>query len=350
MSERLAIVTGAPGWLGTRLVETLLNGLPDVERLKAPLFDRVRVLSRSGTDASRLRSFGRVEVFEGDLRDPASLARLVGDAAGATAFHAAGVIHPTRGVRELFEVNHLGTQALLAACENAQVRRFVHVSSNSPLGVNASDSDVFDEASPYHPYMAYGRSKMLAELEVRAAADRGRVETVIVRPPWFYGPNQPARQSLFFTMIRTGKAPIVGSGKNRRSMAYIDNICQGLLLSACVPAAAGNTYWIADERPYEMNEIVATIEETMEKDFSVAVAHNRMRLPGLADDVAWLIDKAVQGLGAYHQKIHVLSEMGRTIACTVEKAKNELGYAPTVALREGMRRSLQWMRENGQTW
>jgi nucleoside-diphosphate-sugar epimerase len=128
------------------------------------------------------------------------------------------------------------------------VRRFVHVSSNSPIGVNASPSEVFDENAPYAPYMHYGRSKMLAEQAVKAAGD---LETVIIRPPWFYGPNQPARQTTFFTMIRTGKVPLVGSGENRRSMAYVDNICQGLLLCESVPAARGQTYWIADRRPSE---------------------------------------------------------------------------------------------------
>ena len=64
----------------------------------------------------------------------------------------------------------------------------------------------------------------------------GRLETVIVRPPWFYGPYQPPRQSLFFRMIRDGKAPIVGDGNNLRSMAYIDNLSQGLILAAANPA------------------------------------------------------------------------------------------------------------------
>ena len=52
-------------------------------------------------------------------------------------------------------------------------------------------------------------------------------------------------------------------------------------------------------------------------------------------------------MGLYHQKIHVLSEMNRTIACTIDKARRELGYAPTVGLEEGMRRSIRWVLENG---
>jgi nucleoside-diphosphate-sugar epimerase len=329
----IAIVTGAPGWLGTTLVNRLI-GRP------------VRCLVEAGADSSELAR-GGAEIVNGDIRSAESLARLFEGAKGGTVFHAAGVIHPSRGVKQFYEVNVQGTQNLLAAAQKAGVRRFVHVSSNSPIGTNPSADHVFDESAPYHPYMHYGRSKMLAEQAVKAAAD---LETVIIRPPWFYGPNQPARQSLFFTMIRTGKVPLVGSGENRRSMAYVDNICQGLLLCESVTAARGQTYWIADRRPYTMNEIISTIEDVMEKDFGIVPARKRMKLPSLASEVAWLADKSLQGLGLYQQKLHVLSEMNKTIACSVAKAERELGYKPDIELREGMRRSMQWMKERGQTF
>jgi nucleoside-diphosphate-sugar epimerase len=346
----LALVTGAPGWLGTRLVETLLSGLPDVPSLAQPQADRrVRCLVLRGSDASGLKALGsRVEIVEGDLSDTASVEALVTGAGGATLFHAAGVIHPTHGIRQLFEVNHEGTRRLVEAARKAGVRRMVHVSSNSPIGVNPRPDHEFDESAPYAPYMSYGKSKMLGEQLVRAAND-GRFETVVIRPPWFYGPGQPPRQALFFSMIKNGKAPIVGPGDNRRSMAYVDNICQGLLLCERVERARGEVYWIADRQPYRMTDIIDTIERVIERDFKVPVAHKRMRLPGIASGVAWLVDKALQSVGLYHQKIHVLSEMNKTIACTIGKAERELGYDPKVSLEEGMRRSLAWMLDNGQT-
>src|SRR4029450_8546644 len=95
----------------------------------------------------------------------------------------------------------------------------------------------------------------------------GRLETVVIRAPWFYGPFQPPRQTLFFTMIRAGKAPIVGGGGNLRSMAYTDNLAQGTLRAARVEQAAGRTYWIADRRPYAMNEVVDTVERLLESEF-----------------------------------------------------------------------------------
>jgi nucleoside-diphosphate-sugar epimerase len=326
----IAIVTGAPGWLGSSLVQKLA-GRP------------VRCLVESGADTSELGRAG-AEIVNGDVRSPDSLSRLFEGAKGGTVFHAAGVIHPTRGVKQFYQVNVEGTKNLLAAASKAGVRRFVHVSSNSPIGCNPTPADVFDEGAPYQPYMHYGRSKMMAEQAVKAASD---LETVIIRPPWFYGPNQPARQTTFFTMIKEGKVPLVGNGENRRSMAYVDNICQGLLLCESVAAARGQTYWIADRRPYTMNEIIQTIEDVMEQDFGVKPARKRIRLPSLASEVAWLADKTLQGMGLYQQKLHVLSEMNKTIACSVAKAERELGYRPEIELREGMRRSMQWMKERG---
>ena len=104
-----------------------------------------------------------------------------------------------------------GTVNVAAAARAAGVRRLVHVSSNSPFGVNPHRLDVFRNDEPYHPYLGYGRSKMLAELRLLEEVERG-LDAVIVRPPWFYGPHQPARQTAFFTMVRTGRFPVLGDG------------------------------------------------------------------------------------------------------------------------------------------
>lgn len=349
MAETPALITGAPGWLGTRLVETLIRGLPDVPAFASGDPDRpVRALVLPDQDTAELQKLGgNLGLVEGDVTRPESLTPLFEGAEGATVFHCAGVIHPTGGVKQFYAVNERGTRHMVEAAERAGVRRFIHVSSNSPIGCNPSNDHLFDENSPYNPYMNYGRSKKLGEDIVNEARERGRMETVIIRPPWFYGVRQPARQSLFFTMIKDGGAPIVGGGENRRSMAYVDNICQGLMLCETTDAARGNTYWIADRRPYTMNEIIDTVERLLEKEFDFEVKHKRLRLPGVASEVAFLVDKMLQGVGLYHQKIHVLSEMNKTIACSIAKAERELGYDPKVDLEEGMRRSIAWVLEHG---
>jgi len=343
----LVLVTGAAGWLGRAVLNALVRGLPESPQVGGPQAGlRIRALVLPGEEAAAREVAPDAEIVTGDLREPLAGVRLCHGAHGATLLHLAGVIHPAR-VRDFHDVNVRGTVNVLAAAVESGVRRAVVMSSNSPLGVNPHPDHVFDEDSPYHPYMGYGRSKMHMEQRVAEFRDGGRIETVVIRAPWFYGPFQPPRQTLFFTMIREGKAPIVGGGANLRSMAYTDNLAQGLLLAAMVRNAAGRTYWIADRRPYSMNEIVDTVERLLEQEFHRSCAHRRLRLPGIVSDVALLADRALQAAGLYQQKIHVLSEMNKTIACTVARAERELGYAPAVALEEGMRRSLRWMDDRG---
>ena len=72
-----------------------------------------------------------------------------------------------------------------------------------------------------------------------------------MRAPWFYGPHQPARQTLFFKMIQAGRLPILGDGSQRRSMAYVDNLCQGLLLAASVQQDWGLYELIPEQQSLE---------------------------------------------------------------------------------------------------
>lgn len=342
----MILVTGPLGWLGIGLVRSLVYGLTDCDNLKDPDSSlRIRCLVLPGQDGAMLQAISdRIEITVGDLRSEQDCARFCAGAEGAVLFHTAGIIHPYR-ISEFYEVNVKGTINLLDAAIKSRIKRAVVVSSNSPCGCNPHPDHLFDEDSPYNPYMNYGRSKMLMELATKERSEAKRIETVLIRAPWFYGPNQPPRQKLFFKMIRDGKAPIVGDGSNLRSMSFIDNLCQGLILSAIQEKAAGKTYWVADERPYSMAEIVDTIEALLESEFKQKCVHRRLRLPNIASQTAFLIDGLFQGLGFYNQKIHVLSEMNKTIACSIAKAKKELGYEPKVALEEGMRRSIRQIFE-----
>lgn len=337
-------ITGGLGWLGKRLTRLLASD--SYEHLVGDI-RRIYCLVMPGQNAAELEKMGdRVEVITGDICRPADCERFLAGARGAVLIHTAGIIHPRR-VAEFYEVNLNGTKNLIAAAQKSGLRRAVIVSSNSPIGCNPHSDHLFDEQSPYNPYMNYGRSKMLMEEAVIAASNDGALETVIMRPPWFYGPDQPPRQTQFFQMIKDGKGPIVGDGENLRSMGYVDNLCQALALGASHPNAPGQIYWIADRRPYTMNEIIDTIERLLENEFAIRVAHKRMRLPGFASTAAEWADLCIQGFGMYQQKIHVLSEMNKTIACSVTKAERELGFRPEIALEEGMRRSIAWCIQQG---
>jgi nucleoside-diphosphate-sugar epimerase len=330
------VVTGAAGWLGQNLVRALGDR------------GRVRALVGRPEDVALVELAGaNIDAIAGDVRDPATADRLFdGVGAGTTVFHAAAVIHPASRVRELYDVNVGGTQLVLDRARRAGVDRFVHVSSNSPFGANASPHDRFDESSPFHPYMGYGRSKLEAEGIVRRAHERGDVTTVIVRPPWFYGPYQPERQSKWFAAVRRGRFPILGDGTQRRSMVYAGNLVHGLLCAEASPAAPGRAWWIADPEPYELREILETVRGALEAE-GVPVSGTLRHVPRALGTVAERLDGLLQSNGRYLQALHVLGELKDTIACDVTAAQRELGYDPQVSLFEGMRSSIRWCLERG---
>ena len=341
----IVLVTGANGWLGRRLVRALTQGHPEMGALGAG-GRRVRMLVRPGETADDLIALG-AEMMEGDVRDAAALRTLCRGTTGGTLIHLAGVIHPLRGTREFTEVNVEGTKAVVTEAGRAGVRRAVVMSSNSAIGVSHNPFEVFDEDSPYQPCMGYGRSKQQMEEWLRAPARGSDLPPVtILRAPWFYGPEQPARQTRFFTMIKAGWFPVVGDGRNRRSMSYVDSLAYGILLAAAVPQAAGRVYWLADERPYPMREIVDTVREVLRDDFGMTVKVKTLQIPNIVSDLSRLGDATLQSLGLYNQELHVLSEMNLTIACSIDRARRELGYRPLVDLREGMRRSVKWCLDN----
>ncbi|WP_420453720.1 NAD-dependent epimerase/dehydratase family protein [Ilumatobacter sp.] len=331
------VVTGATGWLGTALVSTLLGDGPHARA------GAVRALVRPGEAVDRLPA--TVEVVRGDVTDPASLDALFTGAAGPIdVIHAAGVIHPG-SVAEFEAVNHLGTLEVMGACRRHGARRVVHVSSNSPFGTNAARDDRFVNDEPYRPALGYGTSKMRGELAVFDAVDAG-LDAVVVRPPWFYGPHQPARQTTFFTLVRRGRFPIVGDGGQVRSMTYVDDLVQGIVLAELVVTPPGSAWWIADARPYTVVEIVETVGGALRAE-GYEVSPNRFRLPAVAGIVAERLDAAVQRTGRYVTGLHVLGEMGATIAVDVSAARRDLGHEPRVGLAEGMRRSIRWCRDQG---
>lgn len=330
------VVTGASGWLGQNLVRALAGGRR-----------RIRCLVHHPEEATLLAVVDpAVEPVVGDVRDPVTVDRLFADVGPATVFHAASVIHPERAVRDFFDVNVGGTQLVVDRARRAGATRLVYVSSNSPFGANPSADHRFDEDSPYHPYLGYGRSKMEAEQIVARAGERGDLATVVVRPPWFYGPHQPVRQSRFFAAVRRGRFPVPGDGSQRRSMVYTGNLVEGLLRAEAAKKAPGRAYWIADAEPYTLRTIIDTVRAALAAE-GLAVSGRPIPVPAAVSRVAARADAVLQGRGRYVQPLHVLGELGDTIACDIGRARTELGYEPAVSLFDGMRASVRWCLERG---
>ena len=247
--------------------------------------------------------------------------------------HTAGVIHPKK-IKDFYDINYHSTSKLVDQANNNGVSKIIVISSNSPIGCNPNNKHVFTEKSPYNPYMNYGKSKELMEKFLIEKINNG-LDITIIRPPWFYGENMPERQKLFYQMVVSGKFPIIGNGLNVRSMANVKNICQGIFLASIKKNSKGKIYWIADEKNLNMLEIIKTIKKVFNKEFNIKEKKNFIKLPYFFGQIFELIDYYLQKLNIYSQKIHVLSELNKNIACDISLAKKELEYKPKIDLYKG---------------
>ena len=327
------LLTGVPGWLSHAL-------LLDLEREPLPGLTAVRCLLEP-TQAARTRLDAYrgplpVEGVVGDLRSPASLAAALDGV--DLVLHAAGLLH-VRRTRDWYDVNTRGTEHLASVAAQAHTKRFVLISSNAAAGKSERAERLLTEAEPPRPLSHYGRSKWLAEQALLAYA--GRFEAVILRPSMFYGPPVPDRHIDVYRRLQTGVMPLVGDGNFARSLTYIDNLVQGCRLALSHPAAAGQTYYIADRPAYTTRRVVEAMAAALD------TAPRYLRLPRLVGPLAYTTDMALARLGLYWQTLHLVGESDWHVGVSSQKAVDELGYTPSMELEEGMRRAVAWCYETG---
>ena len=330
------LITGANGWLGKALVKSLVYGLKNSEEFKNPQKKlNIRCLLLPGENSNFLKKQSdSIEIMHGNLTSREDCDNFMINYRESLLIHCAGIIHPNR-TKEFYDINVSGTNNLLKSAIKNKIKKVIIISSNSPCGTNPDNDHLFDEKYRYNPYLHYGKSKMIMEKLAIDYINSGNIKGTIIRPPWFYGPFQPERQKQFYKMIINGTVPVVGSGENKRSMACTLNICQGIFRSAITEKSNGKIYWIADENPYTFNQIIRTIKNVFENEFGIMCKNNMFRLPNLISGVAYYTDKIIQNMGYYNKKLHVLSEMNKTIACSIGHAKKELQYRPDFDLYEG---------------
>jgi len=329
---------GSNGWLGKRLVDEIIRNKKEILEVNG----EINCLIQPGQPQIN----EEVKYFEGDIRSYEDCSRYLSLSEGALVVNVAGMIHPTLFTRDFKLVNLTGTKNLYEASKENIAKKFITISSNSPFGANL-DLKPFTETSNFNPYMKYGISKMEMENYLASNMTDKNTPITILRTPWFYGPEQPSRQVKFFSLIKKGMFPIMGSGKYKRSLAYVDSIVSGILLSAFNKKSDNKVYWLSDDEPYYMIDIVESIKKVLREDFLIRTRERNLHVPAFISDVARLGDRLLQSVGLYNQNVHVLSEQNMNIFCSNKKIKDDLGFQPACTLEEGMRKSIDWCLSKG---
>jgi len=314
------LVTGGTGFLGSHLIESLLDD-PGGE-----VFALVRDPSKprwlEGIDGARL--------IAGDLEKIPSL-----PAGLDCVFHLAGLTKTLRP-SEYYSVNRDGTANLLRALEGQKGRpRFVHLSSLAAVGPSSPGRGVREDDPP-HPVSPYGESKLLAEKEVLKSKDR--LSVVLLRAAAVYGPRDEDFLE-FFRWIRRGIKPVLGAGKIL-SLVYIRDAVRACRLAADPRRPSGEIFNIAHPKTCSWDEIGRVAASLLGKR-PVPV-----RLPVWS---AYLASMASEGVGRLIGRGNALFNMSKVKqmrpdgwVADVHKARRELGFEAVFSLEQGLGETLAW--------
>jgi dihydroflavonol-4-reductase len=318
------LVTGASGFVGAQLARTL-----------ASRRYHVRVLTRAPERIKDLRSAG-IEVCQGNLAERLSLqaacegVRLVYNAAGLAMSRSAGI--PAHRA-----VNTTGIRTLVETAAAMRVRRIVHCSTTEVHG--ALGEPPANEDAPLAPRDAYDAAQLEGEQTARAAAARTGIEIVVARPSQVYGPGDCRLLPLFRGIVRR-RFVLIGTGNVTVHLVYVDDLVDGLRLCGESSRAAGRTFILAGGETMRVDDLARLIAR------EAGVRFWPVRLPaGPAYVVLALYEGACRALGATpgvdRRRLAFYTEQR---AFDISRARAELGFAPKVGLREGVRRCLEWYR------
>ncbi len=328
-----ALVTGATGFIGSHLVESLLKKGLGVRCLVRETSSLKWIESYLPQDNISV-SYGAsgIELFYGDCLEKDSLGTAVSDV--DYVFHVAGLTKAARN-EDFYSVNVGGTKNVISAVieNNGGIKRFLFVSSLAASGPS-SDGKALREDSEPHPVSYYGKSKLEAEGIVNHAGKT--IPVTIIRPPAVYGPRDRDFY-LFFKFIKRGIFPYWG--KSFYSMVYIDDLINGIILAAKSEVAQGKTYFISDNEIHTNEEIAFEIADIFQKRLTKVRLH-RAIMPILAN-----IGKKFGKEGIVNRdKIRELSHA--CWICDAALAMRELDFKPSVSLKEGLKWTADWYRIN----
>ncbi len=306
------LVTGGAGFIGSHLVEAL------VQRGA-----RVRVLDNlaTGFRHNLCTVADRIEFIEGDLRNFDTVCDAMRDI--DVVYHEAALPSVSRSVQNPLDSNHTnitGTLNMLIAAREARVRRVVLAASSSVYGSNHTLPK--EETMTPAPLSPYAITKVAGEMYARVFAELYGLETICLRYFNVFGPRQdPTTQyagaiAKFISCAQRGQPyPVYGDGEQSRDFTYVENVVQANLLAAEAPIPGHALMNIACGERTTLNQIIAILNELTQQNLPTIYSPAR---PG---DVR-----------------HSLASIAR--------ARQILGYAPHVGLREGLEKTLRWYQES----
>ncbi len=242
---------------------------------------------------------------------------------------------------EYFKGNVIATRNLLDISSRLpNIRKFCFVSSLTAVGPSI-DGRAPDERAVCRPITSYGRSKLEAEEACREY--RSTLPLVILRPPTVYGPRDTDVLELFRT-AKFGIQPSVGSKNKTLSLLFGPDLAEAIVEATISEKTAGNTYFVADPRIYELSRIFDIIADL------VGSRSRRLRLPASLVYSAAVVTEFISFFGP---KPAVLSvDKARDLAqdhwvCSPEALRRDIGYVAKTPAVEGLQKTYSWYRTSG---
>lgn len=304
-----ALVTGGAGFVGSALVSRLLEG-----GYRVRVYDNLSA-AKADVDASE------ADFVHGDVRDLRALERAL--AGCDVVFHLAagtGVIPSIEDPLGDFALNAAGTVGALWAAHRAGARRFVFSSSNAPLGAGAYPASEDKATAPLSPY---GASKATGEAYCSAFHGAYGLEAVAVRFSNAYGPRSAHKSNvipLFIRSILAGQELVIyGDGSQTRDFVFVTDLAEGLVRAAEADDVGGEVFQLASGVETSVNELVSLLAGIAGRP--PAVRHEPARS----------------------------GEILRNYSL-IDKARARLGYAPAVALEDGLAATFEWFTSIDSTY
>lgn len=321
------LVTGAGGFIGSHLVESLLEKGYEVICLLKP-----------GEDVRWIKDLN-VTLIYGDLTQKKTLYEPVNGI--SYVYHLAARMGGGDNPSYIYKVNYEGSKNLLQACTESGVKlkRFLFASSFATVGPTG-DSQVFDEKSTPDPQTHYGKSKLLVEKYLRQ--NREKIPYTIVRLPLVYGPRSLRGLYLIFKTVNSGFQLLLG--KSETNLGFVKDIVNGMILSAENPDAVGQIYFLGEDRIYNSRELFKHIADALgKKTMKIKVPYFFLYT------LAFFIEKFAD-LTRTHAPVRrdsLSAYLNSKWRFSIKKAKKELNHKTQFPLAKGLKITANWYKEEG---